>query len=149
MTRQFALETGRDAIKFAAEKMEQAKEINIDDLGGVSNYQASLDEIGLGYPMLYYGINNRGLDPTNFPLAVVRLLSEKKVAAEIQKNNVLWIYESNDFFAALRSKTKYGYLKNFFKPHIAVLFASDDLRPLLYEIGDLARKKMKKIFRHV
>ena len=85
----------------------------------------------------------------NFPLAVVRLLSEKKVAAEIQKNNVLWIYESNDFFAALRSKTKYGYLKNFFKPHIAVLFASDDLRPLLYEIGDLARKKMKKIFRHV
>ncbi len=74
MSRKDALEAGREAIKLATEKMEEAKKINIDDLGGVANYEASLDDIGRGFPLLYYGVDNMSLDPSSFPRPVVRWL---------------------------------------------------------------------------
>lgn len=84
----------------------------------------------------------------NFPLAVVRLLDGDKIDQAIQKNGIFWIYESNDLLSFLRSKTHYGYLENFFKTHIPVLFAANDLNPFVYELSDMIRKKMRKIFRH-
>ena len=62
-----------------------------------------------------------------------------------QKNSIRWIYESNDLFSYFRSKTRYGYLKNFFRPKIQVLYSFTDPGPLFHEISDLARKKVKKI----
>lgn len=84
----------------------------------------------------------------NFPLAVVRLLSGEKVDSVAQKNGVLWIYESNDFFSFLKAGRTHGYFANFFKPHVSVLFAFNDLTPIMYEFADMFRKKMRKIFRH-
>jgi predicted ATP-grasp superfamily ATP-dependent carboligase len=85
----------------------------------------------------------------NFPLAVVRLLSGERVESTKQKNGVLWIYESNDFFSFMKTGRSHGYITNFFKPHVSVLFSANDLSPLMYEIADMFRKKMKKILRHV
>ena len=85
----------------------------------------------------------------NFPAAMVDLLSGNTLENQKQVNGILWIYESNDLLSFLKSKRKYGYFNNFFKRHVSVLFDSKDPAPAWWEIKDLAKKKFKKIFRHV
>ena len=81
----------------------------------------------------------------NFPIAMVKLLDGEEVKVKPQKNAIRWIYESNDLMSYFRSKTRYGYLKNFFKPKIQVLYSFTDPGPFLYELIDLAKKKLKKL----
>jgi D-aspartate ligase len=85
----------------------------------------------------------------NFPLAFINVLMKKKVEIIPQKNEVFWLYESNDFFSFFKSPKKYGYLKILFKPHIKVLFSITDPLPLFREIQSLLGKRTRKIFRHV
>jgi predicted ATP-grasp superfamily ATP-dependent carboligase len=85
----------------------------------------------------------------NFPEAVVRLLTGGSVAHTEQKNGVLWVYESNDLFSYFRSDTKYGYVKNFLKPGVSVLFSLRDPGPLFFECYSLGIKKLRKIFTNV
>lgn len=85
----------------------------------------------------------------NFPMAVVQLLAGEKLEEATQKNGVRWIYESNDLMSFLRAGSRHGYFGNFFKPHVSVLFASNDPNPFFHEVRDMMRKKINKIFRHV
>lgn len=85
----------------------------------------------------------------NFPVAAVRLLVGEEVHIKEQKNDVFWIYESNDLFSYFKSETRYGYLENFFKPNVLVLFSLSDPGPIFYEVFSLGKKKMRKILRNV
>ena len=85
----------------------------------------------------------------NFPMAMVRLLEEKKIEITPQKNGIYWIYESNDLFSYFNSDTDYGYLKNFFKPSVKVLCSANDPMPVMYEVASLGKKKINKIVRNV
>ena len=85
----------------------------------------------------------------NFPLAYVRMLDGGAVQEKPQRSGIYWIFESNDFFACLRSGKRYGYLKNFLRPHIRVLFSWTDPMPFLFEIFSLGRKKLRKWKFHV
>ncbi|MCB0618622.1 MAG: hypothetical protein KDC43_09360 [Saprospiraceae bacterium] len=81
----------------------------------------------------------------NFPVAMVRLLDGEQVSLKPQKNAIRWIYESNDLFSYFRAGNGYGYLRNFFRPRVQVLFSASDPAPLWFELTGLARKKMNKL----
>ena len=81
----------------------------------------------------------------NIPLKLVKLLRGEKVDSDAQKNGIYWIYESNDFFSWRKSKTGYGYFRNYFKHHYKVLFSFFDPMPMIMEIVFMARKKVRKL----
>ncbi len=85
----------------------------------------------------------------NFPLAMVRLLSSEAIIEKPQINNILWIYESNDLLSWTQSGRKYGYLRNFVKPHVKALFSHTDPKPFFFEVYSMGRKRIHKIFKHV
>lgn len=81
----------------------------------------------------------------NIPLALVKLIDGEAMAPRIQKDNIFWVYESNDLLAYLNSKSRYGYLKNFFRPSAEVLFSFNDPKPLFAEMKFMAKKKLRKL----
>jgi len=84
----------------------------------------------------------------NIPLAMVKLISGETITMRDQKNDVFWIYESNDLLSFFKSKTRYGYLANFLKPSVKVLMDWRDFKPILYEVWMLAGKRIRKILRY-
>ena len=85
----------------------------------------------------------------NFPIAMVKVLLGQQVGIIKQTNEVYWIYESNDIFSYFKSPKNYGYFRIFFKPHINVLFSLSDPLPIINEIQMLAKKKLRKLVKHV
>ena len=83
----------------------------------------------------------------NIPLAMIKIIGGESIPARAQENDVYWIFESNDLLSFLKSKTNYGYLKNFLQPSATVLLDWSDFRPLLYELWTLAGKRVRKILR--
>ena len=81
MIRKDALRAGQDAVKTAKEQFQIAKTINI--LNGTDNYDASIDQLGQGFPLLYYGIDHSSADITDPPFPPVRWLKSNYELAVI------------------------------------------------------------------
>lgn len=87
----------------------------------------------------------------NFPVIFsLTLLGLEPDAIPEQRNDVYWIYESNDWFSYRKSPgNNYGYLRNYRRNHVNVLMSGSDPGPVFYEISSLFKKKLKKIFAYV
>lgn len=72
LTREMALEAGRDALRWAREEFEKVTSINI--LNGTDNYDASIDALGRSFPLLFYGTNHAHADFVDLPFPPVRWL---------------------------------------------------------------------------
>jgi len=85
----------------------------------------------------------------NFPDAMVKVLLGQSLEIKKQKNDIYWLYESNDFFSYFNSPKKYGYFRILFKPHINVLHAASDPMPFFQEILTLLKKRLIKLTKNV
>ncbi len=70
----------------------------------------------------------------NFPESLVRLLRHEPVTPVQARPGMTWIYESDDFKAYLAGSRQYGFLRNFRKKHVRVLFSWTDPWPFWHEI---------------
>jgi len=81
----------------------------------------------------------------NFPLIMLNYLYDSELGCSQQMNGEYWIYETNDFFSAMKSCGLLAYLKSLKKADVKVLFSKHDSRPLFAEVYDIMRHKARKV----
>jgi D-aspartate ligase len=80
----------------------------------------------------------------NFPLLILDYLYSDEVENVSQMNGKYWIYETNDFFSAMKSVGIIEYLRSLGRADTRVLFSRRDPLPLFAEIYDITTKKLRK-----
>lgn len=85
LNRETALQAGRTGLEAAAEQLRNAKTVNIRN--GTDNYDASVDGLGNGFPLLYYGVNHASVDITDPPFPPVRWLNGNYELAVVMQHH--------------------------------------------------------------